>query len=356
MYSSVINDYMNTHLEINKRLSCPACFRNLIFSRGSYICPHCSHTYLIKAGIPIFSNNTQYLGEVEKSELEFINERLEKQPLDTIVRTLEKDTRELISFLLGADRAHGLDVLKIRSDDYVLDLGAGYGGLSLAIADTGAHVDSVEWVMEKLVFLRSLARQRGLENINCIKADCKTLPYAPETFTKIIMNGFLEWIPLEFLEMKPKNAQIRVLQKCHDLLKDSGRLFIGIENRCWYPYFLGYHDPHERRLRFVTILPRCIANIISYVWRGKPYRTHIYTSRGYKKLLHSVGFKDVQVYGVMPSYVEPDTIVEEHSLNNYFADCFHKGKMTIKKLVKCMVLHLGLSKFFVHSFILVARK
>ncbi len=342
--------------EVNQGLACPSCHENLRFSRGFCVCPHCHRSYQVESGIPVFSDNTRYFGEIDKTELDLINERLNWQSFDTIVRTLEKDTRELICFLLGAGRARGLDVLKIGSEDHVLDLGAGYGGLSLAIADTGAHVDSVEWVMEKLVFLRSLARQKGLENLTCVKADCKTLPYAPETFTKIIMNGFLEWIPLEFQEMKPKNAQIRVLQKCHDLLKDGGHLFIGIENRFWYPYFLGYHDPHERRLRFVTILPRYIASIISYVWRGKPYRTHIYTSRGYKKLLHSVGFKDVQVYGVMPSYVEPDTIVEEHSLNNYFADCFHKGKMTIKKLVKCMVLHLGLSKFFVHSFILVARK
>jgi len=332
------------------------CRKDLILSVDFLVCPCCHHTYQVQYGIPIFSNNVKYFGEIDKKELDLINEQLDTRPFDELVPCLKRNTRELLEYLLGPQRAKGLDILNIRPGDHVLDFGAGYGGLSIAMAEKGAQVDSVEWVLEKLVLLKSIARQRGLRTINCVKADCKTLPFRAGTFTKIIMNGFLEWVPLEFLNMKPRSAQIRVLQTCFNLLKDNGELFIAIENRCWFPYFIGHHDPHERRLRFVTILPRCIANIFSYCWRGKSYRTYIYTSRGYRELLSRVGFREVRLYGAMPNYVEPDTIVSEQSLNDYYARIFHEGKSPFKRILKGLMLFFGLSKLFVHSFIIVARK
>ncbi len=338
------------------QFACPECLSDLETDSKYLICNSCNNKYNINEGVPIFSKNKAYYGEIPKDELDDIIFQLRNRTYENCLENISTNTAELLEYLLRENRCNGLNVLDLNWEDLVLDLGSGFGGLSLYLAEKCKQVHAVEWVEEKSHFVRSIAKQRGINNLKCIKADCRCLPYKSETFTKIIMNGFLEWVPLEFTNLNPKSAQKKVLSRCFDMLKPGGELFVGIENRFWINYFLGYPDPHERKLHFVTIIPRFLANMMSHLLRKKPYRTYIYSWRGYERLMKSAGFRSVNIYGALPNYVTPIQIVEGSTINEFYLREMEKSKNIYFKMIKKILITLGLSKTFLHSFIIVAKK
>lgn len=70
----------------------------------------------------------------------------------------------------------------VRPGDRVLDVGAGGGALSAALASRGATVTAVDISAPLL----AVARARGAAGVTLIEADAGTLPFAPDAFDLIV--------------------------------------------------------------------------------------------------------------------------------------------------------------------------
>src|SRR5258708_40339964 len=94
--------------------------------------------------------------------------------------------------------------------------------------------------------------QEYLSNVEIVRSSLWALPFGPESFDLVAMNGVLEWVA-EGQPGDPGDLQERALKKVCGLLRPGGALYIGVENRICPEYYIGYLDPHCG-LPFVTVL------------------------------------------------------------------------------------------------------
>jgi len=73
-------------------------------------------------------------------------------------------------------------------DEHVLDLGAGTGLLTLALAPRVASVTALDISAAMLDRLEAHAASKGLSNVELVAADMRSLPFDDETFDLVVSN------------------------------------------------------------------------------------------------------------------------------------------------------------------------
>jgi ubiquinone/menaquinone biosynthesis C-methylase UbiE len=218
--------------------------------------------------------------------------------------------RYLVGYILDEGRADFRTVLPVTKDSAVLDLGGGWGAVACGMAGTCRTVTAVDTSGRNLEFIRLRAEQSGLSNVRCAQIDPlddARLPFPDHSFDVALLNGVLEYVGDASSGLHPEEVQRRCLAEVRRVLRPGGTLYVGIENRYGYLYFLGTRD--HSRLRFTSLLPRAFANLATQILLKKPYRTYTYSYSGYRALLKSAGFEDPAVYLAYPSYREPRFIL-----------------------------------------------
>ena len=109
-------------------------------------------------------------------------------------------------------------------------------------------------------------------------------------------------------ERDPRILQLEFLRMVFKNLKEKGRLYLGIENRYDYQYFLWKKDQHSN-LMYTAFLPREISNVISNMWYGRPYVNYLYSKDKLEKLLQDAGFTGIETYAAFPDYKFPKKII-----------------------------------------------
>jgi SAM-dependent methyltransferase len=82
----------------------------------------------------------------------------------------------------GPDLAWLVDALAPRPDDRAIDLGAGAGHATLAIAPHVAHVTAIDPTPEMLAVAARLAAERGIANVDYVEATADALPFPAASF------------------------------------------------------------------------------------------------------------------------------------------------------------------------------
>jgi SAM-dependent methyltransferase len=160
---------------------------------------------------------------------------------------------------------------------------------------------------------------RNVQPVRIDPLDDGRLPFDDNSFDVVVLNGVLEYVGAAALDLTPAEVQKRCLKEVRRVLKPGGTLYVGIENRFGYLYFMGSHD--HNGLRFTSLLPRKLASWVTQWRKGTPYRTYTYSSAGYTALLHSAGFQTPEFHLAIPTYREPRYIVPADNQNAivYFA-------------------------------------
>lgn len=254
--------------------------------------------------------------------------------------------------LLDPSRLLFLSFLKIPKKSRILDLGAGWGFISLKIAK--GYPDSLVYAydatFESLLFLSSVIEQERITNLKVVCGDAMDLPFPDNYFDTLIMIGVLEWIPEFHLEDKPEKVQIKCLNEVNRVLKKNGSLLLASENRYGYPYILGEKD--HCGLSYTSLMPRFIADLYCKFRINKKYRTFTHSRKKYIELLRKAGFSNIIVYGCAKHYGTPYAIFSPEMFKEVLQQT---GWRSLKRKI-ARVLPNKLLSVSIPSFIILGRK
>jgi SAM-dependent methyltransferase len=182
----------------------------------------------------------------------------------------------------------------------LLDLGCGYGGLSIHAARHGANVVAVDTSDHKVAVLKQRLREEPSPisgSIEVFKGAATMLPLDSATFDRAVTLGVIEWVGLTTAGPDPRALQVRALSEIARVLKPGGTYVLGTKNR-WYPVFM-LREP-QLRWPLVDFLPRRAARLLARRLYGQDYRTYVHSLGGWRSMLHEAGFRTVRA--LLPAY------------------------------------------------------
>ncbi|MBI3804302.1 MAG: class I SAM-dependent methyltransferase [Nitrospirae bacterium] len=349
-------------------MACPQCEEPLS-QEGALSCAVCRNTWKTVDGIPCFAASDYYWGEIPETEMIQVNDLAKEIGWrNAIDQKVAPAYPAIHDYMINEARADFRFVLPLNSHSKVLDVGAGFGTISFGLQPHCGWITAVELIAERAKFIETRRAQEKLDNMEVVIASALKLPFAPETFDFIVVNGYLEWVGLADPTVNPRTLQIQFLSQLHRLLKPGGTIYIGIENRFGYDNFLGAKD--HSGLRYTSLMPRWMADLACRFYLKQPYRvsrvyhnyrTYTYGKGGYRHLLQESGFGDCQFFMPVPGYNRPVELISlDHPaplrfyLNHAISPISRLGK--IKKKLALWGASLGLTACLSPHFSIVARK
>jgi SAM-dependent methyltransferase len=339
-------------------LVCPECGHALQQDGEILTCSPCQKNWPVNNGIPDFVGSFPYWGEIPLEQMQEVNRQVQRGPWKAaLLDSPEPSVRRAATMILNLDRANWRWLLDLPRESRVLDLGAGMGANSHALATYYREVIAVEPGVERTQFMQQRFAQEKLSNVKILRSSVWALPFPKASFDLVVMNGVLEWVATG-RPGDPGEIQDAALRNVIALLKPGGYLYLGIENRLAAGYFIGYNDPHCG-LPFVTILPRPLAHwYAKRKGQSEGYRNYLYSSRGYQKLLRKAGFTSLEMYVALPSYNYPRFLIPlKNNIFSYYARIFnpsHRGRL--RGVVHDLLLRSGLLMYLEYSFVMLAKK
>lgn len=342
----------------NECYVCPVCLAPIVTSHEGLKCIACELSFRLIDGIPIFADHADSrYGTMSRSDLAELLRLCQERGWETGVASF-LGTKSLrggdfwARYFLPEARAAGRLLLPANPSAKVLDLGCGIGPLSINFARYVNEVFALDCGLAQLQLLRLRAEQARIANLRLVCAgDRQHLPFPAGTFDVVLLNGILEWVGTRG-GGNPRQRQRNFLAEVHRVLKSGGEVYIGIENRFAFTYLLGRADEHTN-LRFVTLLPRKIANLLSVMKSGQPYRVYTYTRWGYRKLLREAGFRGTHFYLPRSNYREMNQIVEGEN-SSVSADSFCE-KPCLREMKRRRLKALAYP-YLAHSYSILAGK
>jgi ubiquinone/menaquinone biosynthesis C-methylase UbiE len=340
---------------------CPECRGAVENVSDAYQCACCKARWPIREDIPCFLTENVYWDAIPKEEMkQILEEGEEGEGSKGLAESLRKRRKELYAHTYDQRRADWRFLLKTRSKGLVLDVGCGLGALSIPLARDNLGVVSVDATHERVKFVKIRCRQEGINNLQPVLASALSLPFPDNYYDVVVLNAVLEWLGLSDEEKPPKEAQLHGLREARRVLRPGGEIYVATKNRYSYFYWLGKKDPHSG-LRFVTLLPRRLARYYSKLLRDKDYREYLYSYHQYRKLLHSAGFSNIQMYSSFPSFRNFSHIFpleEATAVQCYLDRCFDPRYRVVNlayRLIRYLRIY-AITKYFVPDFSIIASK
>lgn len=334
-------------------LACPKCGAALVRGDTSLDCAQCGVSYPSAAGLVRIHPSPYYWGEIPRASMLTTLERARQSSWREAVLAAGNENNWLAaeSYVCDAARADWFPEVFFRKGMRALDVGSGWGSIAFLLSEFVEEVYSLEGVIERADFQQIRREQDNVRNLTVVNSDLTVLPFRPQSFDLVVLNGLLEWIGLADPEHAPRDVQLAVLRRIYGLLKPGGCLYVGIENRLGLAALRGGVD--HSGLPYTSLLPRCIADLVVRVHRRSHYRTeglachgyrtYTYTPRGYRRLLQEAGFPDVCVSWILPSYNLP---LEGARIENRAALRFvaaSKGRGSLRARIKGLLLRAGVA-------------
>ncbi|MCX5749326.1 MAG: class I SAM-dependent methyltransferase [Candidatus Saganbacteria bacterium] len=327
-----------------------------------FFCPKCRTEYPVKNGVICLSSGISYWHIIPKEKMSaFLEEAKKIGWKQAILSNKDEKIRAQYLWTDCPSRADSTFYLPLTKDSIVLDLGSGWGSYTFALSPRVDQVVAADSCLESLEFISLRAQQDNISNITPVHIeplDLGKIPFADGQFDSVIMNGVLEWVGSYLKNGDPLKMQTKCLKEINRVLKKDGHILIGIENRFGLRYFTGTADDHlkhysEKPVKYTTLLPRLVANIISKRKLGVAYRTYTHSFWGYGRMFRKAGFKDIVFFYPRDDYRSASTAIlpaeSGETANNI-------GKRIVNKYVLALVKFFKLEKALCDSYFIAAKK
>ena len=182
--------------------------------------------------------------------------------------------------------------MDLRSDDEVLEIGAGMGAVTGGVAPYVKKVDCIE--LSRRRSLINATRHKDMDNIEIIVGNFQDIEIEKK-YDVVTLIGVLEYGCYYIDSDRPYED---FLEKVHSVMKDGGRLYIAIENKLGMKYF-------HLSVPFVGI---------EGYRQGDHVRT--FTKSELTEMLKSAGFGDIYFYYPFPDYKLPTVIYSDDNIKD----------------------------------------
>lgn len=330
-------------------LSCPQCDKPIEKTENSSRCKNCGKKIISDEDyIDFIPEEDFYWGEIKRDEMSALLSQAKKDFFGAVY-ALEGRHPGIPRYIFSGSRAGWVyHCYSEKMNGRCLDLGSGYGTLSFSLSSLYNEVFSLEGVKERVSFQVLRKKNTKTGSVKIVRGNFNHPPFSDSSFDLIVCNGVLEWAGL-YGEENPRVIQKKFLQLLKRKLKDDGCLYVGIENRFGFNFFLGGTD--HTNMPFTSVMPRGIADFAvrhfkKFYDKGlvtgtnwKDYRTYTYGWPGYAKLLKEAGFENVEVYWCYPSYNFPiySGKIGDGSLGMFLSSSAPNTKKILKKMLKSAV-------------------
>lgn len=203
-----------------------------------------------------------------------------------------------VMYHLTRQRENIVAPMDINANDQILEIGAGMGAITGALARLGKQVDCIE--LSKRRSLVNAFRHREMNNIRITVGNFQDVQITKK-YEIITLIGVLEYAYHYVESDTPYEDFVKKMASC---LREDGKLYIAIENKLGLKYFAGYHEDH---------LGKPYVGLEGY---KKSDKVRTFTRSELKMLLEENGFKNIQFYYPFPDYKLPTVIYDEESMTN----------------------------------------
>lgn len=345
-------------------LCCPHCTGKINITDTKWTCLNCYQEWSIDSDRVVRMLEDNYSFSADRKGMNKLLDELRNMSYEQLlsnVQRLEKDYRDFeYNYCLTPTRADWT-ILGNFFNKIVVDLGCGYGSVSIPLQRRAKLVIAVDATLERIKFLSIMAKMKNAKNVIPIHGDVTKLALIPQSIDRVIMVGLLEYTSGKFWYsniLSPRLKQIAFLKYLHNLLSEDGEIWIGIENQLSPVHFLGgtYHS----ELPFTPLLPKFLANIAHKLIRKQLLEAYLWTRSGYRSQLKQAGFKNIEFYYAFPHYQIPKFIVSSDKnriLSKYLDDIqANSVKIQIGLTLFKFLNKMKLAGLFSPSFFIKAEK
>lgn len=316
--------------------------------------------YQLRNGVPVFLRYPEAEDEAGRQRLALLNRVARESGWRRALDEAYADDAKLVDYVTNPKRTAFIDeLLPLKREHVLLEIGAGLGQLTVPLAERVAEVHGLEVVAGQAEFALERARQSGCENVQiaCGGDDCR-LPYADGSFDGVVLNLVLEWCGGRCVDRPFVESQKLLLAEISRVLKPGGFAYIVTKNRYAMHYLVGKRDEHARRMRFGNALPRPIMN-----WalrrRGcerAPGLLHSFNAL--RRLVRGAGFGRIDAYWAAPEMRFPDRYIPLDAASVRAArregGFRQAGFRSVNMIMRCVPA--ALVKHFTHGLVFLATK
>ena len=245
-------------------------------------------------------NYTWYSGEDLYSDGDAVENRI----LD-IVRNeegyeyaLDEYTSWPILYHLTRQRENIVLPMEIGKSDEVLEVGAGMGAVTGALAREAKKVDCIE--LSRRRSLVNAERHKDLDNIEIFVGNFRDIRIEKK-YDAVVLIGVLEYAVYYVGGEDPYETFLKKIAEC---LKPGGKLYIAIENKLGMKYFAGFHEDH---------LGKPFVGIEGY---KKEDHVRTFTRSELSELTMRCGFEDLYYFYPFPDYKLPTVILSDDNIRD----------------------------------------
>lgn len=199
---------------------------------------------------------------------------------------------------LSKEREFITEVMEISKDDAVLEIGAGCGAITGALADKAGVVHCIE-LSKKRSYINAYRNQQK-ENVRIFCGNYENIVLS-QTYDVITLIGVFEYAASYIHAQHPYHS---FLADVRERLNPGGRVYLAIENRLGLKYFAGCQEDH--------------AGVVFEGIEGYPNYSKVKTFSYYELTLmfKDCGFEDFEFFYPYPDYKFPTEIYSDKYLPN----------------------------------------
>jgi SAM-dependent methyltransferase len=259
-----------------------------------------------------------------------------------------------VDYIVDESRLSLIPVLPLEPSSSILEIGPGYGQMTVALSKRVASLDAIEADLGQARFCKIRTEQEGCRNVRIIAAgEAGIIPFGDGSFDGVVMNLVLEWCGIREMERSHEDVQRQYLSEIQRVLVPGGFFFVSTKNRYSLRLLTGGRDEHMSNIPFGSALPRWLGRLITSGRRQKGY-LHSYSEL--QMMLRVAGFNDISGFWAAPDMRWPKMYISCDSDLSDMRDKALTDLMPIRPRLAMKVVPTPLLKYFAPGLTFLARK